>query len=105
MDDARLCYVAVPCTEEVIDLITLFSIKAGEYTITKQVLHGWGLFTYPEHLELEEIDSDTEWLLENKDAIQVLAFYANKDFNGLCAYLNTLSERPFDVFINSAYLT
>ena len=105
MDDAMLYYVAVPCTEEVIDLITFFSIKTGDYAISKPVLHGCGLFIYPAHLELENIDADTEWLLETKDAIQVLAFYANKDFNGLCTYLNTLPERPFNVFINSAYLT
>ena len=102
MDDAILYYVAVPCTDEVIDLITLFSIKTGEYDITKRALDGCGLCIYPERLELENIDADTEWLLENKDAIQVLAYYSNKDFNGLCAYLNTLPERPFNVFINSA---
>ena len=105
MNDAILYYVAVPCTEEVIDLITLFSIKTGEYDITNKDLLSYGLFIYPERLELEKMDDDTEWLLENKDAIQVLAFYANKDFNGLCAYLNTIPKRPFDVFINSAYLT
>lgn len=105
MDDAMLYYVGVPCTEEVIDLITFFSIKVGDYDIIKRVLHGCGLFIYPERLELETIDDDTEWLLENNDAIQVLAFYANKDFNSLCTYLNTLPERPFNVYINSAYLT
>ena len=105
MDDAMLYYVAVPCTEEVIDLITLFSIKTGEYSITNKNLLSYGLFIYPEGLDLETIDADTEWLLENKDAIQVLAFYANKDFNGLCAYLNTLPERPFNVYINSNYFT
>ena len=105
MDDAMLYYVGVPCTEEVIDLITLFSIKVGDYDIIKRVIHGCGLFIYPERLELETIDDDTEWLLENNDAIQVLAYYANKDFNGLCTYLNTLPERPFNVFINSTYLT
>ena len=105
MDDAMLYYVAVPCTEEVIDLITLFSIQAGDYDIINRALHGCGLFLYKNQLELEAIDADTEWLLENKDAIQVLAYYANKDFNGLCAYLNTLPERPFNVYINSAYLT
>ena len=105
MNDTILYYVAVPCTEEVIDLITLLSIKTGEYDITRKAIHGCGLFIYSEGLELETIDADTEWLLENKDAIPVLAFYANKDFNGLCAYLNTLPERPFNVFINSAYLT
>ena len=105
MNDALLYYVAVPCTEEVIDLITLFSIKTGEYAITKKALHRYGLFIYRSKLELEIIDADTEWLLETKDAIPVLAYYANKDFNGLCAYLNTLPERPFNVFSNSAYLT
>ena len=105
MDDAMLYYVAVPCTAEVIDLITLFSIQTEDYGIIKRDLHRCGLFIYPEHLELEAIDADSEWLLEIKDAIQVLAFYANKDFNGLCTYLNTLPERPFDVFINSTYFT
>ena len=105
MNDALLYYVAVPCTEEVIDLITLLSIKTGEYTLTNRVLERCGFFLYNNQLELEIIDADTEWILENKDAIQVLAFYANKDFNGLCAYLNTIPERPFNIYINSAYLT
>ena len=105
MDDAMLYYVGVPCTDEVIDLITLLSINIGEYELTKRVLDRCGLFIYPERLELEIIDADTEWLLENKDAIQVLAYYSNKDFNGLCTYLNILPERPFNVYINSAYLT
>ena len=105
MDDAMLYYVAVPCTDEVIDLITFFSIKTGEYAITKRAIHRGGFFIYPERLELETIDADSEWLLETKDAIQVLAFYANKDFNSLCAYLNTLPERPFNVYVNSAYFT
>ena len=105
MDAAMLYYVAVPCTDEVIDLITLFSIKTGEYDLTKRDIHEWGLFIYRAHLELENVDADTERLLENKDAIQVLAFYANKDFNGLCAYLNTLPERPFNVSIGSNYFT
>ena len=105
MDDAMLYYVAVPCTDEVIDLITLFSIKTGEYDITRKAIHGYGLFIYPERLELETIDADTEWLLETKDAIQVLAFYANKDFKGICAYLNNIPERPFDVSTDSNYFT
>ena len=105
MNDAVLYYVAVPCTDEVIDLITLFSIKTGEYDITEQAIHRRGLIIYPERLELENILADIEWLLETKDAIQVLAFYANKDFNGICSYLNTLPERPFNVYINSSYFT
>ena len=105
MDDAMLYYVAVPCTEEVIDLITLFSIKTGEHSITNKDLLSYGLFIYPEGLELERMDADTEWLLESKDAIQVLAYYANKDFNSICSYLNTLPERPFEVYSNSTYFT
>ena len=105
MDDTMLYYVAVPCTDEVIELITLFSIKTEDYNTIKRNVHGYGLFIYPERLSLEIIDADSEWLLEDKDAIQVLAYYANKDFNGLCAYLNTLPERPFNVFTNSTYLT
>ena len=103
MNDAMLYYVAVPCTEEVINLITLLSIDTGEYELTKRVLDRCGLFIYHDCLELETIVADSEWLLETKDAIQVLAFYANKDFNGLCAYLNTLPERPFNVFNDTTY--
>ena len=105
MDNAMLYYVAVPCTEEVIDLITLLSIDIGEYELTKRVLERCGLFLYNNRLEIETIDADTEWLLESKDAIQVLAYYSNKDFNGLCAYLNTLPERPFNVYTSPAYIT
>ena len=105
MDDAMLYYVAVPCTEEVINLITLLSIDIGDYEITKRVLERCGLFIYNNRLEIETIDADTEWLLESKDAVQVLAYYANKDFNGLCAYLNTLPERPFNVYTHSNYFT
>ncbi len=103
MNCAMLYYVAVPCTDEVIDLITLFSIQTEEYDITRKAIHGCGLFIYPEHLQLETIDADTEWLLETTDALQVLAFYANKDFNGLCAYLNSIPERPFNVLTDSSY--
>ena len=104
MKNVLLCYVAVPCTEEVIDLITLFYIKTGEYDITKRALHGYGLFIYPERLELEDIDYETEWVINIEDVPTVLALYANKDFNGICEYLNNIPERPFNVFINSAYL-
>lgn len=104
MNNALLYYVAVPCTEEVLDIITLFSLKTGEYDITRKAIHGCGLFIYHDQLDLETIDADTEWLLENKDATQVLAYYANKDFNSLCAYLNSLPKRPFNVYINSIYL-
>lgn len=104
MKAVLLYYVAVPCTEEVINMITLFSIRTGEYDIPQRDLHGCGLFIYNECLGLESVDVNTEWLLDNKDAIQVLAFYANKDFDGLCAYLNTIHKRPFNVYISPAYL-
>ena len=104
MKDVLLYYVAVPCTEEVINIITLFSIDTGEYAISQRDLHKCGLFIYRECLGLEIVDVDTEWLLDNKDAIQVLAFYANKDFDGLCTYLNTIHKRPFNVYVNPAYL-
>ena len=105
MDNALLYYVAVPCTDEVIDLITLFSIKTGGYGIINRDFHGCGLFIYPKRLERETIDVDTEWVINIEDVPTVLAMYANKDFNGLCTYLNTLHERPFDVYINSTYFT
>lgn len=105
MNDAMLYYVAVPCTEEVINLITLLSIPTGDYDITRKAIHEYGLFIYHAHLEIEKIDTDTEWLLESKDAVQVLAYYSNKDFNGLCTYLNTLPKSPFNVFTNSNYFT
>lgn len=105
MNNTLLYYVAVPCTEEVINLITLFSIKTSRYDLTKRDIHECGLFIYHSHLELENVDADSEWVLKNEDAIQVLAFYANKDFNGLCTYLNTLPERPFNVCTDSVYIT
>ena len=100
MEEVFLCYVAVPCTEEVIDQITLLSKDVGEYEITKRILEGCGLFIYDIRLELETIDADEEWLLESKDAVQVLAYYSNKDFNSICDYLNSIPERPFNVSHN-----
>ena len=105
MKDVLLYYVAVPYTEEVIDLITLFSIQTGKYDLTNRDIHKYGLFIYQSHLELENVDADSEWLLKHEDAVQVLAFYANKDFNGLCTYLNTSPERPFNVCTNPVYIT
>ena len=57
-----------------------------------------GLFIYSKRLELEDVDNKCEWLLQDKDAAEVLAHYANKDFKGICEYLNTLPERPFNVY-------
>ena len=98
MRNVLLCYVAVPYTEEVINLITLFSIQTGDYDITQIDTQQAGLFIYGDYLMLEAVNDNREWLLGTKDAEQVLAFYANKDFNSICAYLNSIPERPFNVF-------
>lgn len=103
MKEVLLCYVAVPCTEEVINLITLFSISIGDYVISEIDTHRCGLFIYESCLGLEVLNDTMEWLLNTKDAIQVLAFYANKDFNSICAYLNSISERPFNVYIPNSH--
>ena len=70
-----------------------------------QFTQGYGLFLYNYILELEVIDHETEWVINIEDVPTVLAMYANKDFNGICEYLNNIPERPFNVYINSAYLT
>ncbi len=98
MRNDLLCYVAVPCTEEVINLITLFSISIGDCDISEIDTQRDGLFIYGDCLQLEAIHVNTEWLLDTKDAEQVLEFYANKDFNSICTYLNSIPERPFKVF-------
>ena len=49
MHKALLYYVAVPCTEEVINLITLFSVKTRKYGPMHRDLHGCGLFIYHAH--------------------------------------------------------
>lgn len=97
MQNVLLCYVAVPYTEEVINLITLFSISIGGYARTQIDTQKDGLFIYGDCLKLEGVNGRTEWLLDTKDAEQVLAYYANKDFNSICAYLNSIPERPFNV--------
>lgn len=100
MKEVLLCHVAVPCTEEVINLITLFSINTGDYDISEIDTHRCGLFIYSDCLSLEAVNARREWLLDIKDAEQVIAFYANKDFNSICGYLNSIPERPFNVSHN-----
>ena len=93
-----LYYVALPYTEEVLNLATLFSldvlnqgIDGGDYT------GDLGLCIYRSRLALEIIDDASEWLLNTDDALHVLALYAARHFNSICEYLNTLPERPFNV--------
>ena len=100
MKEVLLCHVAVPCTEEVINLITLFSISIGDYAISELDTYSCGLFIYESCLGLEVVNDTTEWVLDTKDAIQVLALYSNKDFNSICDYLNSIPERPFNVSNN-----
>lgn len=98
MESIQLYYVALPYSEEVLNLVTLFSIDIHERNIFKPSSEKLGLFIYTKHLDLEAINYKYEWLLQDKDAAEVLAHYANKDFKGICEYLNTLPERPFNVF-------
>ena len=98
MKESLLYYVALPYSEEVLNLATLFSINISERSVYKSSSKKRGLFIYSKRLELENINNTYEWLLQDKDAAEVLAHYANKDFKGICEYLNTLPERPFNVF-------
>ena len=102
-----LYYVALPYTEEILNLITLFSIG-----VTKQVIvdddytRDLGLFIYRTRLGLESIDDDdSEWLLDTDDALHVLALYVARDFNSICRYLNNIPNKPFTVCIDTCYLT
>ena len=100
MDKVRLCYVAIPCTQEVVDILNFLSIPNVSSLSCTQFTEECGLFIYRSNLELEVIDYETEWVINIEDVPTVLAMYANKDFNGICEYLNNIPERPFDVFIN-----
>ena len=97
MKSTLLYYVALPYSEEVLNLVTLFSIDICEHDALRPSSEKRGLFIYSKRLELENINNKYEWLLQDKDAAEVLAHYANKDFKGICEYLNTLPERPFNV--------
>lgn len=105
MKSALLYYVALPCSEEVLNLVTLFSIDIYDRDTFKLYPEKRGLFIYARRLELEDIDNEYEWLLQDKDAAEVLALYSNKDFEGICEYLNSLPERPFNVFPHNYPIT
>ena len=105
MDKALLCYVAIPFTQEVEDILNFLSIANIECPSGMEFSEEYGLFIYNSNLELEDIDRETEWVINIEDVPTVLAMYANKDFKGICTYLNNIPERPFDVFSDSNYLT
>ena len=101
MKRALLCYVGIPYTQEVLDILSLLSIDIYEYhrDIKVKRERDCALFIYNCNLELEEVDYGIEWILNSKDVMDVLVMYANKDFNGICKYLNNIPERPFNVFV------
>ena len=105
MKSALLYCVALPCSEEVLNLVTLFSIDIYERDAFKPSSEKRGLFLYSKRLGLEDINNECEWLLQDKDAAGVLAHYANKDFKGICEYLKSIPERPFNVFPHSYPIT
>ena len=101
MNEALLCYVALPCTQQVKDLINFLSITYIHPSDMK-FTEGYGLYIYSSSLVLEDIDH-REWVINDEDVPTVLAYYSNKDFKGICDYLNNIPERPFDVYTDSAY--
>ena len=100
-----LYYVALPYTEEILNLITLFSIDIRNNDLLEGHDGELGLFLYRTRLALEFVDHDAEWLLEVNDALHVLALYADRDFNSICKYLNNIADKPFHVLIDTHYLT
>ena len=100
-----LYYVAVPYTEEILNLATLFSIDINKFGVNEDYTEELGLFIYRSCLTLEVIDDDSEWLLDTDAAIQVLTFYAEKDFKSICKYLNSIPNKPFTVCVDAYYLT
>ena len=100
-----LYYVALPYTEEILNLITLFSIDVTKQGVDDDYTGELGLFIYRTRLALEDIDEDSEWLLDTDDALHVLALYAARDFNSVCGYLNNIPNKPFTVCIDTYYLT
>ena len=98
-----LYYVALPYTEEILNLITLFSIDVNKYGVHEDYTGELGLFIYRTRLALEHVDHDTEWLLNTDDALHVLALYANRGFDGVCEYLNSIPNKPFTVYVDAGY--
>ena len=100
-----LYYVALPYTEEILNLVTLFAIDVSKQGVDDDYTGDVGLFIYRTRLALESIDDDSEWLLNTDDALHVLALYAARDLNSVCEYLNNIPDKPFIVGIDTYYLT
>ena len=99
MDEALLCYVAVPFTQEVVDILNFLSVPNVQSLSCMQFTGEYGLFMYRSNLSLENVDHGKEWVIDIEHVPTVLALYANKDLKGICTYLNNIPERPFDVWI------
>ena len=105
MKESLLFYVALPYTEEVLNLATFFSIKTRVPDVYRTSSGNCGLFLHTDYLKLETMDNSYEWLLQDIDVAQVLLLYSNKDFEGICEYLKSIPERPFNVFPHSYPIT
>ena len=99
MTKALLSYVALPFTQEVVDILNFLSISNVQSLSCMQFTEECGLFIYRSNLKLEIIDHKKEWVINIEYVPTVLALYANKDLKGICTYLNNIPERPFDVCI------
>lgn len=100
MTETLLCFVAIPCTQEVKDILNILSITNVQYPSDMEFTEGYGLFIYNSNLRLENVDYKTEWVINDEDVLTVLVLFVNKDFNSMCEYLNTIPERPFNVYTN-----
>ena len=99
MREALLCYVAVPCTQEVQDILNILPIPHDNYTSDDATAKDCGLFIYRAKLDAECL-AITDWVLKGDEILDVLTLYATKDLVGICTYLNSIPDRPFDVFTN-----
>ena len=104
MSEALLCFVAIPCTPHVQDILNILSITNIRYPADTEFTKEYGLFIYNSTLELEVVAYEKEWVINDEDVLTVLTLFVNKDFKGICAYLNNIQERPFDVYITKDYL-
>ena len=99
MTKAIIYYVALLCTQYVQNLLNFLAITNVRHYADNEFTKGYGLFIYSHALELEDINYETEWVINDEDVLTVLTLFANKDFKGICTYLNNIPERPFDVYI------
>ena len=103
MKNILLCFVAVPFTQEVLNLLSFLPIEFNYKPNTINDVYGYGLFIYKYSLELEEVNNEEEWVINYEHVLAVLTLYANKDFKGICTYLNSIPERPFNVTTQNSH--